>query len=361
MNSKEGREAKFALEWARGAIAMRLGVKEEKDLYFTSGGTESNNIAIRSALMRQTMKGSGRNYILTTAFEHSSVAKTAQMCGYQHIKCPVDKQGFVIKEAYENLLKQHKNKIAIVSIIFAQNEIGTIQNITELCKLARKHLGDDIPFHTDATQIVGKYKIDVERIGVDMLTGSAHKFHGPRGVGLLYCRSKFIDSSCTPITGGGQERGCRSGTENVPGIVSAAVALELMCVNERMMAARMVLVNRMRIEMYNIIRRSVPNIKVNSYEDMEDTLRGMYNILNISFVELTPSDSMTKMLDEAGIVVNSGSACSKGKTSETLLAVGLNEKQALSTLRISLSEFNDMESCREAAREIVRCYRKMHF
>jgi cysteine desulfurase len=347
-----GRAAHDVLEWARGVHGQLMNVAPAT-VYFTSSGTESNNIAIRGVLNR-ARAATGRAMVVTSAVEHSSVRRTAELAAGpgNHIMVPVDARGYVVEETFRDILHTNANQIALVSIILAQNEVGTLQRMPSLVKMAKDIVGPQLVFHTDATQAFGKFFIDPEFLGVDLLTASAHKYHGPRGVGILYARAGVLDPDALPITGGGQERGCRSGTENVPAIAAAASALESMLRDQDAWIARKLRVMAMRDAVAQQILAAVPGATVNG-----DPGHGLYNLVSVT-LPAADGPRIAKMLDAHGIAIGSGSACNKGRPSESMLAMGKRAEEALGTIRISLSEFNTMEECAEIATTVARAWQK---
>jgi cysteine desulfurase len=347
----EGDRAKKALDWARKTFAKYMDVDPET-IYFTSCGTESNNIALRSVM---GISPKGRDIIVTSSVEHSSIRKTAEAFGYKHIQVPVDRKGYIIEREFEKILESNHRNIGMISIILAQNEVGTIQPISGLVKIARRILGPNIPFHTDATQILGKEYIQPELLGVDMLTGSAHKFHGPRGVGILYARDGIISPVATPMTGGGQERGCRSGTENVPAIYGAAIAFEYMLKNPSQHDVRKQKTRTIRDMMLASLVRNIPNLHING-----DPERGLYNTLSVSFPG-GHGHAVCEFADSEGVSIGAGSACSKGSPSESLISIyGTSEtarKIIHGTIRLSLSTFTTTTQAELAVEVIIRAYR----
>jgi cysteine desulfurase len=350
---KSGRSAHDALEWARKVHAKHMGV-DSSTIIFTSCGTESNNIAIRGVWTRMR-RTTGRSVIITSSIEHSSVRRTAEFIAGQadHIMIPVDEMGYIDEDSFRRILRANSKRIALVSIILAQNEVGTLQKMPKLVRIAREILGPEIPFHTDATQAFGKYIVNPEAMGVDLLTASAHKYHGPMGVGILYAKEGMIDPSVTPMSGGGQERGCRSGTENIPAIVAAAVALERMMGDPNASADRRAKVQAMRDYILNSITKYIPGVKVNG-----DPKKGLYNILSVSIPGAKGLD-IAKFLNERNISIGVGSACNKGKPSEGLLAMGKDPETIRGVIRISLSEFNTPEDCREIAGAVIGYWRAL--
>ena len=346
-----GRAAHDRLEWARGVFSKYMNVNPDT-VYFTSCGTESNNIAIRSVLARMR-KTTGRTIIVTSSVEHSSVRKTAELASgaCNHIMAPVDPRGYIDEQKFREILMSNQRNIAMISIILAQNEVGTLQRIPILTRIAREVLGPYVPFHTDATQAFGKYVIQPDALGIDMMTASAHKFHGPRGVGILYAAANVLDPANIPMSGGGQERGCRSGTENVPAIIASAVALECMLGNQELHTQRKAQIRALRDLVAAIIVRNIPDVQVNG-----DPLRGMYNLISLSLPGGHAAE-MVKKLDLEGIAVGSGSACNKGRPSESMMAMSKPLEVIQGTLRISLSEANTVEECQELAVSIIRAWR----
>ena len=348
----EGSAAKKALEWARAVFAKHMDVDPES-IIFTSCGTESNNIVLRSVM--GTCAGTRRDIIVTSSVEHSSIRNTADLCGFKHIQVPVDRKGYVDAEAFARILRSNASHIGLVSIIMAQNEVGTIQRISGLVRIAREILGPNVPFHTDATQMLGKYYIHPRKLGVDLLTGSAHKFHGPRGVGILYAREGALRPAASIMTGGGQERGCRSGTENVPAIYAAAIAFDYMLGSESRWEKRAVKTRTLRDTMLESLRRAVPGLIVNG-----DPQRGLYNTLSVSFPE-GHGHAICLYADKDGVSIGAGSACSKGKPSQSLAAMfgdsDAAKQIAHGTVRISLSHFTTEAECIRASDVIVRAWR----
>lgn len=346
-----GRAAHDALEWARSKYAKYMSV-DPGTIYFTSCGTESNNIAIRSVLstMRKT---TNRTMIVTSSFEHSSVRKTASLAAGadNHIMVPVNSAGYIDETKFREILSVNRHNIAMISIILAQNEVGTLQRIPTLVKIAKELLGPGVPFHTDATQAFGKYYINPEALGVDLMTGSSHKYHGPRGVGVLYSRPNLLDPALTPMSGGGQEKGCRSGTENVPAIVASAVALECMLGSQEAWQERKHRVSSLRDAILASLYRDIPGVEING-----DPKNGLYNLLSVSLPGGNAAD-IVKALDAEGIEVGSGSACNKGRPSEGMLAMGKSPEAIRGTLRISLSEYTTEADCRALVSATVRAWR----
>lgn len=316
---------------SRKAVAKSLGAKDN-EIIFTSCGSEANNTAFMSALYR---KNRG-NRIITTSIEHPSVleaAKRMETLGFEVIYLKPNQSGVISLDDLENALN---DKTLLVSIMLVNNEIGTIQPIDEAVKLT-KRLAPFAYFHTDAVQAYGKMPINVQKLGVDMLTASGHKIHAPKGIGVLYKNQKCHISPF--IVGGGQEAGMRSGTESVPLIAALQGAVEeLPNPNSQLPKMR---------ELYNYAKEKITadgDVTVNSFDE------GLPYILNIS-VPGYRSETMLHFLESKGIYVSSGSACAKGSTSYVLKEIGASEKLQDSMLRISFNHsttFDDIDKLCEA-------------
>lgn len=321
-----GLDAKAAVERSRRLIASAIGAKNN-EIFFTSGGSESDNWALRGIVEMYSSKG---KHIITTAIEHNAVIKTAEALekqGYEVTYLPVDKYGQITPKQLSDAIR---DDTILVSVMMANNEIGTILPIKALCDVAHKR---NVLFHTDAVQAVGHIKINVRELGIDLLSISSHKFQGPKGVGALFVRIGRIISPL--IYGGGQEKGSRSGTENVPGIVGMAVALEdaVLHMDDN---------NKKIISMRDRLIRGILKIP-GSYltGDPENRLPG-----NASFAfEGLNKKPIVASLSKVGIYASSASACSAGgiKPSRILLATGASELLAYATLRITLNEYNSEE------------------
>ncbi len=323
-----GQAAADALEKARATIAACLHAAPA-EIYFTSGGSEADNQALRSAA--EAGRRAGKRHLISTAFEHHAVLHTLERLekeGFEVQLLPVHEDGLVRPEEVRAAIRPDT---ALVSVMFANNEIGTVQPIAELGAICRRA---GVPFHTDAVQAAGHLPIDVAAQQIDMLSLSAHKFHGPKGVGVLYARRGAVP--LTPlIAGGAQERGKRAGTENVAAIVSMAAALRDACdhMDERQAAVR-----ALRDKLIDGLSR-IPMARLNG--DRERRLAGN---VNFSFPGVE-GEAMLLLLDTMGIAASSGSACTSGSLdpSHVLLAIGLPHEIAHSSLRLSLSEFNTEE------------------
>lgn len=341
-----GLSARAALEEARERVAGLIGA-EAGEVYFTSGGTESDNLAIRGAALANRDRG---RHIITTSIEHPAVlepCKALEKEGFEVTYLPVTREGLVEVEALEEAIREDS---ILISIMHANNEIGTIQPIAEAGELARSR---GIVFHTDAVQTVGKIPAKVDDLGVDLLSISSHKLHGPKGVGALYIRKK------TPIEpiifGGGHERGMRSGTENVPGIVGLAAASELA---ERNLEGEMVRISGMRDRLADYVLERVEDTWVNG-----SRTKRLPNNLNLGF-SFIEGEALLLRLDAEGIAVSTGSACSSKKTvaSHVLTAIGLRPQEAHGSLRITLGRENtdeEVDRVGEAIVEVAESLRAM--
>lgn len=316
-----------AVDDAREKIANQIGA-HPNEIFFTSGGTEADNWAIKGTALRQNRKG---NHIITTKIEHHAVLHTCEYLekhGYEVTYLDVDEFGLVTPEQVQKAIK---DTTILISIMYANNEIGTIMPIKEIGAIAR---ANGIVFHTDAVQAIGQEVIDVKDLGIDMLSLSAHKIYGPKGIGVLYIRRGV--KLCPLIHGGAQERGRRGGTENVPGIVGTAKALELAYQdldrkNEK--------IRKMRDRIIQEILKTIPYAKLNGHPT-----KRLVNNVNFSF-EFVEGESLLLLLDMSGIAASSGSACTSGSLdpSHVMLGIGLPHEKAHGSIRITLGENNTME------------------
>ena len=319
-----GREARDAIERSRERVAELIGAESE-EIIFTAGGTESDNIAIKGIAFRE-----GKGHIITSQIEHPAVMATCQHLekkGFDVTYLPVDKYGMVSPEDVENAIR---DDTILITIMHANNEIGTVEPIEEIAKIAREN---EIVFHTDAVQSVGKIPVNVKRIGMDMLSISAHKIYGPKGVGALYIKKGTKIEAI--IHGGGHEKGLRPSTENVPGIVGLGKACELA---EKRMEEDMKRMQRLRDKLI----KSVLEIE-ESYLNGHPEKR-LPNNAHFRFAAVE-GESLILSLDDKGIAGSTGSACSskKLKPSHVLMAIGLNEVQAHGSLRLTLGRENTEE------------------
>jgi cysteine desulfurase len=322
-----GREAKVALEDSRKHVANLLNA-DPTEIIFTSGGTESDNLAIKGVAM---YKGKMKGHIITTKVEHHAILEPCEFLkrfGFEATYIPVSSEGLVDPAEIERAIR---NDTVLISVMMANNEIGTIQPIREIGRIAQSK---SIPFHTDAVQAIGKLPIDVKADNIDLLSLSAHKFHGPKGVGALYVRK---GTKIEPIIqGGGQERGLRSSTVNVAGTVGLGKAAEVAKRDLEPTAEKM---KRLRDKML----RTVPELIHKSYVNGHKTKRLVNNAhFRFDFIE---GEGLILQLDFKGIAASTGSACSTGslEPSHVLLALGLTHQQAHGSLRITLGRENTEE------------------
>ena len=339
-------EAKEALEAARKTVADIIGA-EPREIYFTSGGSEADNQAIVSMAKFGAIKG--KKHLISTKFEHHAVLHTLKQLekqGFEVTLLDVHEDGVVRLEDVENAIREDT---ALVTIMFANNEIGTVEPIQELCKIAHKH---DVLFHTDAVQATGAIKYDVKELGVDMLSMSAHKFYGPKGMGMLYVRNGIRIEKF--LTGGEQERAHRGGTTNVPGVVGMATALDeaLQTIEEDdkyVASLRDHFVERVLNEIDDIY-----------YNGAKDTTKRLPNNANFSF-RYIEGESILFSLDLAGISASSGSACSSGslEPSRTLLAIGVPVGTAHGSIRFTFGKHNTMEEVDYTVDELVKIVKRL--
>lgn len=341
-----GRDCRRAVEKARKQVAAALGA-EPREIYFTAGGSESDNWAIRCAAKALEKKG---KHIITSQIEHHAVLHTCEYMekqGYEVTYLPVDEFGRV---SAEDVKKAIRPDTVLITIMAANNEIGTLQPIREIGKIAREA---GVLFHTDAVQAVGAVPIDVNDWNVDMLSLSAHKFHGPKGIGALYIRKGVKISNL--IYGGAQERGLRAGTENVPGIVGLGSAIELAVQELPEYTQKMTF---LRDKLIDGILAAIPDSRLNGHRT--ERLPGNVNV-SIRYVE---GEGLLMRLDLAGIEASSGSACTSGSLdpSHVLLAIGLPHEIAHGSLRLSLSTENteaDVDYVLETLPRVVETLRAM--
>ena len=340
------RESKKAIDASRAQVATALGV-EPDEIYFTSGGSESDNWAIKGIAFANRKKG---NHIITSKIEHHAVLHPCQYLekeGFTVTYLPVDQYGLVDPSDLEKAIT---DKTVLISIMYANNEIGTIEPVAELGAIARKH---KIPFHTDAVQAIGNIPVDVKAQNIDLLSLSAHKFYGPKGVGVLYIRKGIkIDNL---IHGGGQERKRRAGTENIAGIVGLGKAIELATADIEGHNRR---IRALRDRLLNGILAKIPYARLNGHP--EKRLPGN---INISF-EFIEGESMLLWLDDEGICASTGSACTSGslEPSHVLLATGLPVEISHGSLRLTLGNVNtdaDVDFVLEVLPKVVTRLREM--
>ena len=334
-----GLEAKEALEESRAKVATLLGAQPE-EIIFTSGGTESDNLALKGIGYRSKEKGKG-NHIITSSIEHPAILETCRKLETQGFKVtylPVTKDGLVDPETLESAIRK---ETVIISVMHANNEIGTIQPLKEIGEIAAEK---DVFFHTDAVQTAGKIPIDVDDMGLDLLSISAHKLYGPKGVGALYVRKGTrLDSI---VQGGGHERGLRSGTENVAGIVGLARAADLASQEMAFEAKRL---TDLRDKLAKMVLDSVKDAWING--TMKKRLPGNLNF-GFRYVE---GESLLLFLDSKGIAVSTGSACSSKKLepSHVLRSLGLKPEECHGSLRITMGRSNTEEDVDYVAKSIT--------
>jgi len=341
-----GRDARKAVEKARAQVAAAINARPE-EIYFTAGGTESDNWAVKGAAFAHAQKG---KHVITSAIEHHAVLHSCewlQKQGFDVTFLPVDADGLVSPAAAEAAIRPDT---ILISIMMANNEIGTVQPLAEIGALARAR---NVLFHTDAVQAVGALPIDVNALNVDMLSLSGHKIYGPKGVGALYIRKGVrIDSL---LHGGAQERGRRAGTENLPAIVGLGAAIELATRDITAHAARLA---SLRDRLIGGILAAVPHTRLNGHRTRR--LPGNVNV-SVDYIE---GEALLLRLDLAGFEASSGSACTSGSLdpSHVLLAIGLSHEAAHGSLRLSLGDYTteqDVDEVLAALPGIVQSLREM--
>jgi cysteine desulfurase len=338
-----GRRAAAALDEARNRISRVLNC-HPTEIVFTGCGTESDNLAIRGVALAAAMKG--KRHLITTPIEHHAVLHTmtdlAEHFDFEVTRVPVDRAGLVDPVAVEAAIRPDT---ALISVMYANNEVGTIEPISEIGAIARRH---SVPFHTDAVQAGGTLALDVQALNVDLLALSAHKFYGPKGIGLLYVRR---GTRLAPTqTGGSQERGRRAGTENVPYIVGMAAALELAQKDRETEAPRLL---ALRERLIDGVLRTIPDTELTGHR--QSRMPGHASFL----VHGAEAQSLLIALDMAGIAASSGSACAVGAptASHVLLGMGIPETEALGALRLTLGRATtdaDIDAVLEKLPDIVR-------
>lgn len=339
-----GRDSAVAIMRAREEIAKCLNC-DPKEIIFTSGGSESDNMAIRGIARKR-----GKGHIITSKIEHHAVLHTVQALekeGFEATYLDVDSDGIISLDQLKSAIREDT---ILITIMYANNEIGTIQPIKEIGAIAREH---KIPFHTDAVQAAGHVRIDVQDENIDMLSLSAHKFGGPKGTGVLYVKRGVNPRNL--IFGGGQERGKRAGTENIAGIVGTAHALSLALSNIDETTAR---VTAMRDRLIDGILSTVPYTRLNG--SREHRLPGNVNV-SVEYIE---GESLILLLDLNGICASSGSACTTGSLdpSHVLLALGLTHEVAHGSLRLTINEETtdaDIDYILEVLPEVAKRLRAM--
>ena len=338
MRERLGQEAAEALQSARETVAACLGCTP-REITFTSGGSEADNQAIVSAAENGARKG--KKHLISTKFEHHAVLHTLDKLrrqGFEVTLLDVHEDGVV---RVEDVAAAIRDDTALVSVMFANNEIGTLQPIEAIGALCRER---GVPFHTDAVQAIGHVPVNVQEMNIDMLSCSAHKFHGPRGVGFLYARRGIPLTNI--IEGGAQERGKRAGTENVPGIMGLAAALKDACDHIDENAVK---VSALRDQLIAGLSQ-IPHGALNG-----DPVHRLPGNVNFCF-EGIEGESLLLLLDQAGICASSGSACTSGSLdpSHVLLAIGRPHEVAHGSLRLSLCEWNTQEDVDHILKEVPR-------
>ena len=341
-----GRDARRALDEARQTAADALGAKAN-EIYFTSCGSEADNWAIKGVAYAHQNRG---KHIISTQIEHHAVLHTLQYLekqGFEVTYLPVDEYGLI---SLDDLKDAIRADTILITVMFANNEIGTIEPIKEIAQIAHEH---KVIFHTDAVQAVGHVPIDVKDLGVDLLSLSAHKLYGPKGVGALYIKNGVkLD---TFMHGGAQERGRRAGTENVAGIVGLAKALALATADLEQNIARM---TSLRDRLIDGVQKQIPFCRLNGHPT-----KRLCNNVNFSF-QYIEGESLLLMLDMKGVAASSGSACTSGSLdpSHVLLAIGLKHEIAHGSLRLSIGDFTtekDVDYVLEVLGPIVQRLREM--
>lgn len=324
-----GQKAEAELIKMRESVAKNIGAKNANEIYFTASGCEADNWAIKGYAFANKRKG---NHIITTKIEHHAILGTCEFLekhGFEVTYLDVDEFGIVTPDAVESAIKDNT---ILISVMMANNEIGTVEPIKEIAEVAKKH---KVAFHTDAVQAIGHVPVNVAELGVDMLSISAHKFHGPKGVGMLYIKNGTrIDNL---IHGGGQERGKRAATENLAGIAGLAKALDIAVSDIDKNMSHM---KEMRDRLIAGIRERIDYIKLNGPEDE----RRLCNNVNFSY-EFVEGEAILMRLNMKGICASSGSACASGSLdpSHVLLAIGVPHEIAHGSIRFSVSEDTTIE------------------
>ncbi len=340
-----GREAEKAVDRAREQIAHLINC-DPSEIIFTSGGTESDNLALKGIAEAYWEKGPA--HIITAVTEHKAILDTAKRLekrGVEVTYLPVDSDGLV---SPTDVLAAITPKTILISIMMANNEIGTLQPIAEIGKIAKER---GIFFHTDATQAVGKIPVDVQAMGIDLLSLSAHKMYGPKGIGALYVRKKNPKVTLIPLLdGGGHERGFRSGTLNVPGIVGFGKACEI-C--EQEMSSESARLENMREKLKAMLFNALSGIALNGHP-----IKRLANNLNISLAYI---EGEALMMDMPEIALSSGSACTTGslEPSYVLKALGISNEMAYGAIRIGLGRFNTEKEVEYAGGRIIASVKKL--
>ena len=340
-------DSRAAIEFSRDKVAKVIN-SNPSEIIFTSGGTESNNLAMKGICLPKIIDD--QNEIIISTIEHHAIIHPAEQLrsiGYEVKYCPVDEEGII---KYDDFVNMITNKTKFVSIMFANNEIGSIQNIKKLVEITRekeKQINKKIFFHTDAVQAIGKIPVNVRDLGVDLLSISGHKFNSPKGIGALYVNENIILEPL--LDGGGQERQNRSGTENVPSIVGLGKAIEIAESNRENFYNH---TNDLSNRFISLLRNKIPDFVLHSPKN------GLGNIVNFSIPNIQ-GEPILIALDFKGIMASSGSACSTAsiEPSHVLLAKGVEEKLALGSVRLSFSNsntFDEIDYIVESIDEVCR-------
>ncbi|MDX9694445.1 MAG: cysteine desulfurase family protein [Bacteroidales bacterium] len=338
-----GTETKKAIENARKQVAALLNCKPN-EIIFTSGGTESNNYAIKGYAFANEHRG---NHIITSTIEHPAVTEVCKYLvtkGFEISFIPVDEFGIIdLKKLEESIT----SKTILITVMHANNEIGTIQPISEIAKIARNH---NIVFHTDAAQSVGKYKTDVQQLGVDMISVAGHKLYAPKGIGVLYIRDGIILEKL--IHGADHEQNKRAGTENVLEIVGLGKACEIA---KRDLTKNTNHLKQMRDLLHTNLLNKIPEIKLNGHPELR-----LPNTLNISFPGIE-ANTLLSQLELKGIAASAGAACHTGSVmvSRVLQAINLNTKFAMGTIRFSVGKYSTEEEITRASEIIIEVAKKL--
>ena len=338
-----GRKSRKILENSREKVARVLNCKP-KEIYFTSCGSESDNLAIKGIARKHKNKG---KHIITTKIEHPAVLNTCKSLekdGFTVTYLGVDKDGFISLEELKNSIREDT---ILISIMFANNEIGTIEPIKEIGRIAKEK---GVIFHTDCVQAVGNVKIDVKELGIDLLSLSSHKFYGPKGVGAIYINENVEFEKIQD--GGHQEKNKRAGTENIAGIVGLAKAIELADKNLEKYNNKLI---NLRDFYFDEITKNIPNVKINGSK--EKRLPGN---ANVSFKNIN-GEQLLLELDSLGICASSGSACTSGQSepSHVLTAIGLNAEYIQGSLRTTFGEENTKEDVEFLIKSIIEITNKI--
>ena len=338
-----GAESKKAMDHARQTIADSLGAKPE-EIYFTAGGSESDNWALKATFEAYKNKG---NHIITTKIEHHAILHTCEYLekrGFEITYLNVDRDGLI---SLDELKAAIRPDTILISVMFANNEIGTIEPIAEIGEIAKEH---GVLFHTDAVQAYAQVPINVDEMHIDMLSASGHKLNGPKGIGFLYIRKGVKIRSF--VHGGAQERSRRAGTENIPGIVGLGAAVERAM---RIMDTKTRKEIELRDYLIGRLENEIPHCWLNGHRT-----KRLPNNINFSFLFIE-GESMLIMLDMKGICASSGSACTSGSLdpSHVLLAIGLKHEEAHGSLRLTLSEESTKEEMDIVAEEVKKIVQRL--